>query len=258
MPQARVRFTIRSLMIAIAVVAGLLALAVVSPALAILVSIPCVALIGSWWLVRRERLRIAGVGFWVLAIAINALYIACCIAPVWGLLPGLFLGYWVIALPVLGGLGLAWGILSTRSNAIPRRWRGLAATSLVLLTALPLVTVGTLWPLRLAFVAARPELDRLADQVAARKAVGFPQQVGAFRFAGAGFDHPSGNVGLMIDPNPSRPVTGGARPDRRVGPLRGAGMGMVVSRGGLRTARLKGILPRRDDALGTVRLESLT
>ena len=206
MRQSRVRFTIRGLKIVIAAMAGLMALAVTSPGLAILIPIPCLALIGSWWLVRRGLRRVAGIGFWMLAIAINALYTVWCIAPGYLLVPGPFLGSWVLAMPAIGGLGVAWGILSTRSSAIPRRLRGLAATSVVLLTALPLVTVSTLWPLRIAFLTARPGLERLANQVAAGTTVSFPQRVGVFQFAGAGFDRPSGNVGLMIDPDPSGPI----------------------------------------------------
>ena len=60
----------------------------------------------------------------------------------------------------------------------------------------------------------------MADQVAAGQASSSPQWVGPFRVARSVVDPVSGNVGLMIDPNPSgptvlvrvRPVT---PPDRR-------------------------------------------
>jgi hypothetical protein len=74
-----------------------------------------------------------------------------------------------------------------------------------------------------AFLAFKPALDQVADQVAGGKAAGFPQWVGPFRVAHAAVDPESGNVGLMIDANPNGP-TGLVRvqpghPPNRVGPF---------------------------------------
>jgi len=65
----------------------------------------------------------------------------------------------------------------------------------------------------LDILAAPPGLPhRQADPgtsgrpIAAGQAVGFPQQAGLFRVAGSTVDPISGNVGLMIDPNPNGPT----------------------------------------------------
>ncbi len=86
----------------------------------------------------------------------------------------------VIAVPMIGGIGAAWVRLSTQAGAIPRRAGATAGLSVFGLTVLPFLMLLTFWPLRLAFLVARPSLDRLADQVAAGNSVGLPQQVGVF------------------------------------------------------------------------------
>jgi hypothetical protein len=68
---------------------------------------------------------------------------------------------------------------------------------------LPLATMGTLWPLRLAFLVARPALERLADGAAAGQALAGPQWAGPYRLVQSAVDPASGEVALMTDPNPS-------------------------------------------------------
>jgi hypothetical protein len=61
----------------------------------------------------------------------------------------------------------------------------------------------TPWPLRLAFEISRPAMDRLADRVAAGHGYGGPQWAGLFYIAASDVDAETGNVGLIIDPDPS-------------------------------------------------------
>jgi hypothetical protein len=206
MRQLRLRFTIGSLMIAIAVVAVLLALGNVWGVIAVVFSIPCLALIGSQWLFFRGHRRAAGIVFWGLAIFINALYLVSSITPDVYVAGPLFLAWFVITVPMIAGPGVAWARLATREGAVPRRAGPAAGLSVFGLAMLPLLTLGTFWPLHVAFAISRPSLERLADQVAAGKAVGFPRQAGLFRVRGAAVNPATGNVGLMIDPNPSGPT----------------------------------------------------
>jgi hypothetical protein len=111
----------------------------------------------------------------------------------------------VINASTIGALGEAWARSATRGGAAPRRSPPTAWLSVIALCLLP-VTLWTFWPLRLAFLTVRPALDRLADQIAAGKAAGFPQWVGPFRVACSAVDPVSGNVGLMIVPNPNGPM----------------------------------------------------
>jgi hypothetical protein len=83
-----------------------------------------------------------------------------------------------------------------------------------------MATVRSLWPLHLAFLAARPALEHLADRVYAGQATGFPRWAGPFRVARTAVDPVTGNVGLMIDPNPGGPtglvrICPGSPPDPR-------------------------------------------
>ncbi len=66
---------------------------------------------------------------------------------------------------------------------------------------------------------ARPARDRLANQVAATPVASVPRWLGPFRVARSAVDPASGNVGLMIDPNPGGPtglvrIRPGTPPDR--------------------------------------------
>lgn len=67
---------------------------------------------------------------------------------------------------------------------------------------LPLSVFDTQWPLRLAFLASKPALDRLADRVAGGDVPRWPTRGGAFLVVGSDFDRVTGNVGLVTDANP--------------------------------------------------------
>jgi hypothetical protein len=164
------------------------------------------AVVGTQWMVFREKRRLAALVFWTLAFLINLLYIASCVAPDIYLLGLLFFAWLILLGPAVGGAGAAWARLATRDVGLPRRSVLTAWVSVIGLTLMPLVTVWTFWPLHLAFLMFRPDLDRLADEVAAGATPTFPRWVGPFHVAQAAIDADSGNVGLMIDANPSGPM----------------------------------------------------
>jgi hypothetical protein len=213
-------------MIAVIVAAGLLSVSSGWGVIVIAVSLPCLALIGTQWLAFRGHRHVAAFGFWVPAILANTLYIACCIAPDRYLLGRLFLGWLVIVVPSIAGLGTSWAMLATREGAVPRLSRPAAGFTIFVLAVLPVLMLWTFWPLHLAFLMARPTLELVADQVAVGQAVGFPRRAGLFQVLGSAVDPISGSVGLMIDPNPIG-ATGfvrvhpGTAPDQR-GPIVGS------------------------------------
>ncbi len=59
----------------------------------------------------------------------------------------------------------------------------------------------------------------LADRVAAGQPLTFPRRAGLFPLAGSALDAATGNIGLMIDPNPSGP-TGFVREGNRTNDAR--------------------------------------
>jgi hypothetical protein len=225
---SHLQFTIRSLMLAVALVAGLLML---PPGWNVLVPIlifPLLSLRSAQWLVAREQRRVAAFSFGCLAILINVAYVSACTFPHYLVLLLLFLGWFVIGGPAIVASGAAWAMLATHENAQPRRIPHKVWLSIVALTVFPLATLCTLWPLRLAFVTARPSLEHFADQVAAGRTVGFPQRAGLFQLVGSRVDSSTGNVGLMTDADPAQP-TGFVRikpstPPNRAGPFSGSNL----------------------------------
>jgi hypothetical protein len=191
--------------------------------------------IGSQWVIHRGLRLLAAVSFWAVALSANALYAGCCIAPDSYLLVGLVLGWAVIVLPAIVSFGTAWAVLGARARAVPRRSVDVSAPAVFLLAMLPILTLGTMWPLRIGFLAARPALERLADKVAAGKAVTLPQQVGLFRLVKSAVDPVSGNVALITDANPSGPkgfVRGGsAYRANPAGPIVGSNLNIGLGGG---------------------------
>lgn len=214
MPVPHVQFTIRTLMIAAAIIAGLLALPDEWRVVAAALALPCLALVAARRLLLRGRRQLAGACFWVLAIGVNILFAVSCIAPE-GYLLGLLVLVWLSTLlPTLAGFGATWATLATRDVAAARRSPSRIWLSVIALTVMPAATAWTVWPLRVAFLAARPALDRLADRVAAGRAPASPRWAGPFQVLRSAVDPATGNVGLMIDPNPNGP-TGFVRHGRR-------------------------------------------
>ncbi len=205
------RFTVRSLMIWVAAVAGVLAIARPvgqsrSAPVAIVLGVYGLVLLGADGLVRRGHRRIAAVGFWTTAILANVVYAVCCISPNHYLRIRLAIGWAIVIVPTLGELGWAWGRLATWEDAVPRRSRLAVGLIVVVLTLLPWFTLLTLWPLRLAVLISTSALDRLTNRVATAQSVGLPQWAGPpFRAASSHGDAASGYVGLMIEPERNRP-----------------------------------------------------
>ncbi len=204
MPLPAWRFTIRSFMIGVAILAGLLALPVGLREVAALLSQPCLALFTAWRLWAGGHRRLAAIGFLSLAIPANVLFAALCVSP--GMLSGaLFLIWLIIILPFLAGFGAAWAVLATRGEAAPRSFGRLAWIWVILLAVTPGMTAWTVWPFRLEFLTARSALERVADQVAAGQAVSFPQSVGPFRLTASRIDSQTGGVALLIDADRNGP-----------------------------------------------------
>jgi hypothetical protein len=198
------RFTIRGLLIAIAIIAGLLALPDPWRVIVFAFSIPCLALIYARRLHAHGLLGMAGFCLWTSATLINVLYVAGSIFP--GLHLSLLCMVWlVLILPTLASFGIAWARLITRRDGDRRNTSFRAWLSVFALTLMPVVTAGTAWPFQLRFLMARPALERLADRVAAGQAMSNPQWAGPYWIAGSAVDPASGYVGLMIDTNPNGP-----------------------------------------------------
>ncbi len=207
MPTHRFRFTIRGFMILIAAMAVPLA---VLPGWLIVLSLvglapSVVAVLVSLWLVFRERRRLAAICFWGVSILVNVGYLACCLTPRLILLYMLFVLWVLVLLPAILGPGAAWARLARREGAIRGRSRAAVNACVCVMALFPVATLGTLWPLYLAFYLSRPSLERLADQVAAGQAVTQWRRAGVYSIAESDLDPGSGNVGLFVDPNPSGP-----------------------------------------------------
>jgi hypothetical protein len=212
------RFTIRRIMIVVAVAAVLLATVAEKGPLAeallyviqesgwpplTVVSLFSFYFFGSQWLVVLGWRRPAGAGFWTLAVLANTLYPACCIAPSVRVFQTLRIGWMCVVWPTMTGLGCAWAVLATRERMIPRRLGPVVWLSVVILPLLPMVPLVSCWPLRIAFLAARPTLERLADRVVAEQPVAFPRQAGVFRLVESRIGPVAGTVALVTDANPS-------------------------------------------------------
>ena len=199
---ARVRFTIRSLMIAVVGIAGLLAVLSAS-GLAIAFGLFDLALGGVlWWMFsgfpRLSALCFGGVStvtiVWCAALSIYLLNIDSLLL----MLIGVLLGS-----PAILGAGGAWATAATRRSSRPRRSPFLAWPLVVVLAFTPLSMMLTPWPLRLAFLASRPAMERLANRVAEGQSISRPEWAGLFRVVGSAIDPAKGNIGLIIDAEPS-------------------------------------------------------
>ena len=196
------QFTIGNLMLTVAVAAGLLSLHPMPRGIAIVLAVPWLATITARWLISRRHRRLAAWGFWAVATWTNLAVAALCIAPdvnskaFWLMQPIL----WLDLLPTTIALGVAWAFLLSRVADAPRRSPDVACSLILLMVALPVVTLWTLWPLRTAFLAVHPALDHPADQVAAGKPVGYPRRVGPFQIVAPAIAPVSGDVGLKVAP----------------------------------------------------------
>ena len=202
----RSRFTIRSVMLAVAVAAGLLAVVKWWGAIAIAISLTFAALFHAFSLFSRGHRRPAAFWFWVPIIVSNIFFVGCCASPELFFIAVGFGGWLIFVMPAILGFGIAWAILATRAGVVGQRSPLVAWISLVTLMVAPVATVRTLWPLHMAFYFAKPKLELLANQIESGQVIAFPQWIGPFRLAGSKVDVATGNVGLVTYPNSSGPT----------------------------------------------------
>jgi hypothetical protein len=195
----RWRFTIGSLMLAIAVIAAILALPGVAGVLAGLLSVASLHLIAARWFVEggTSNRPLAAGTFWAVALSVNLIAVVCCLPPNYLILGAVFLGLLLVGIPSIVGFGIAWVQLRDGKGAVPPRSVEVGGLLVFTMALLPVVTLGTFWPLRLAFFNSHPAFERMADQVAAGRTLVFPQYVGLFQINGTELDPVSGNVGTV-------------------------------------------------------------
>ena len=201
------RFKISSLMVTVALVAGVLSIMGSPTALGLALGLAFgglyIALIVMCWRMFRGFRRLSALCFGVIAVLSNIFCVVLCIYCL--NLGGFALMFvaWLCSFPLILGIGIAWASSATRRAALPRR-SALIAWPLVLVVAvMPLTMLLTNWPFRLAFFASRAALERLADQVAIGQSPGRPVRAGVFLVVGTAIDPASGNVGLIIDADPA-------------------------------------------------------
>jgi hypothetical protein len=220
----RVRFTVRWMMVVVAVVAGLLFLYVSFGGAYLVLAGLALLLSGSCWGLVRDRRQLSVAGFSGSVLAANIAVATACIYG-FGFCGdlGLILGC-VFGCPMALGLGAAWATAATRQDAPSRRSPLLTWPWVVAFALSPLISAVNHWPLRLAFLASRPALDRLADRVASGQAPRRPVWAGVFRVSRAVVDTKTGNIGLITFADPTG-NTGFVRlghstpPERRSGPF---------------------------------------
>jgi hypothetical protein len=155
----RPRFTIRSLMIIVAVVAALLAplKGWIGLAITLVLAMPLFAHLGVSWLVFRGERRVAALAFWGAATLINVVYAVLCMRPNRDLVMPLCLIWLFFIAPTLISCGVAWGFLATRPSAIPRRPALPVWLAVALLTVMPVLAPLTFWPRHLTSVPMWPK-----------------------------------------------------------------------------------------------------
>jgi hypothetical protein len=190
-------FTIRGLMVAIAVVAVALGLLLNHP-LTSIAGLYAVGLAFVAWLPSRGRSRVAAWGFFLSSAWLNLSMLA------------LFAWYPVfhnatlilmLSLPfvaVVPGFGLAWV-----ASHLRRRRRIGAAVAVIAAVALPCSIIADRWPFRLAFYLSSADLNRMADRVEAGGTIRPGEWAGLYRVWGASVDPNSGDPILVIDPDPA-------------------------------------------------------
>ena len=169
MPQ----FTIKRLMIVIAVIGVVLALFQHFP-LSTFAATYSLCLFGLGWSVGRLRPKLASWEFIASAIWLNvSLFVAFAYLPVFH--KSALLISSIALIPIVPGLGLAW--ITARGG-----WAARARAALVVAVAVSLIAsmLATHWPLKLAFYLSSPALNRLADRVESGQAMTKPEWAGLY------------------------------------------------------------------------------
>ena len=208
------RFTIKRLMIVVAVVAVLLAL-FQAGTFSTIIFLYLLALAGMAWLPSRGRARLAIRGLIVSAAWLNlTLPVFFAFEPVLHKWMLLFLSS-LVCIPIVPGFGLAW--VASREGWAPR---SRAALVVISLTAIPVATILTKWPLRLAFYLSSPALNRLADRLEAGGSVGPDEWAGIYRIKGSTTLGYGGGTLLIVDPTRGDLSGFARRPGSAGGPRR--------------------------------------
>jgi hypothetical protein len=227
MRSIRVRFSLWHLMIAVAVIACFLVLLGTPRGFLIICVLWSLALAAMFWGLLRDQRRRAWWCFGIVSFALNWSFAAlsiCACYNMWGM-AAMFLGS-LCGIPMILGFGTAWAAAATRRETVRRRSPLVAWSLVIAVAALPLTMLFTHWPLRVAFLASQPALDRLANRVAGGQSLRGPVRAGFFNVISSAVDPSSGNIGLIIDPDPSgrsgfvRPgPSPSAPPSRLTGPF---------------------------------------
>jgi hypothetical protein len=190
------RFSIRQLMILIAVIAACFSVAL-NGAFSGIAFLYVICLGMLVWFPSRGRLKAAPWAFFASAAWLNiSMFVFFAYYPVFhnSMLP--FLPS-LIFVPIVAGLGLVW--VAGR----PIRSQRLCATAAVIaLTALPCTMIAYRWPLTLAFHFSSTALNRLADRVQSGGKVAPGEWAGIYRVWGSMKDAQTGEPILVIDPDP--------------------------------------------------------
>jgi hypothetical protein len=234
-PMPASAFTIRGLMVLIAMAACLLAMPTLI-SVGILLASPLIAPFLARRMVARRQRKPAAYCFGAFAATINVFYITSCFSPIYNAIVCLCVGWAILVIAPTVALGSAWASLATAADAAPRRSPIFAWILVVLLTVMPLVTLWSLWPIRLLFLAGRPEMERLANEAVAGQPLDAPRSVGFFQFASTKFDPASGDFALLIEPDPAHPrgflwKRSGAFASRRGCGMCGSNMSLYLGEG---------------------------
>ena len=218
---------LRDLMLGVAAIAVLLAVVIQAP---IVLVYGVLALIGLAppalsLLLTRGRRRPSGWCFGVATAAVLLATIGSCVG--WlnfeGEVVTVPLSY--VGAGAILGFGAIWAVSVARTTATPRRDTALAAALVLALVAAAMAVPSTRWPLRLAAIASRPALDRLADRVVAGRPVSRPERAGLFLVVASDLDPATGNAALVVDPDPNGRTgfvrLGASLPNGPVGTSRG-------------------------------------
>ncbi len=106
--------------------------------------------------------------------------------------------FFLIAASLAPGVGTALGLMLSFAEEPPSRWGPIVG--LYFAIGFPLVCCFSgREPLRLAFLASRPALDRLADRIERGEQVNLPERAGVYRIVASRRDPRTGEVLLLID-----------------------------------------------------------
>jgi hypothetical protein len=199
----RARLKLLHLMIAVGAFASFLVLLKALGGFVIICILWALILTVIFWVLLRGQRRRASCGFGIASLGLNCSLAAFSIYALnmWGTVC-MFLGSFC-GVPGILGFGMAWAVAATHRGTVRRRSPLVAWPLVIVLASLPLTMLLTHWPLYLAFLASKPPLDRLADQIAAGYVPRGPLRCGLFLVVGCAVDPKTGNVGLITNSDPS-------------------------------------------------------